>query len=94
MKYVNMRELRLNSTDVWDKLSREELVLTKNGKPFAILLPVNEKTVERDLALVPRLKALAALDEIHRKSVENKTHRVSGEEIEKEIKAVRKERRA
>ena len=94
MKYVNMRDLRLKSKDVWEKLSREELVLTKNGKPFAILLPVTEKTIERDLAVIPRLKALAALDEIHRRSVENKTHRIGGEEIEKEIKAARRERRA
>lgn len=93
MKFVSVRELKLKTKDVWDKLDKEGIVLIKNGKPFALLTPVNETPIEKEINAIARAKALLALDEIHQNSLEKKVHNLKSEEIEKEIRAVRKMRR-
>ncbi len=92
MKFVSVRELKLKTKDVWDKLDKEGIVLIKNGKPFALLTPVNETQIDKEINAIARAKALLALDEIHKNSLEKKVHNLKSEEIEKEIRAIRRMR--
>ena len=46
MKFVAMRELKINPSGVLDRVKRESLVVTRNGKPAAALVPLDEETFD------------------------------------------------
>ena len=46
MKFVAMRELKINPSKVLDGLRRGDVVVTRNGKPAAALVPLDEDTLE------------------------------------------------
>ncbi|HUT55818.1 MAG TPA: type II toxin-antitoxin system Phd/YefM family antitoxin [bacterium] len=46
MKFIAMRELRNNTSQLLDRLSREDLVVTRNGKPAAALIYLDEELLE------------------------------------------------
>ena len=94
MKFITVRDLRGRSGQVWTKLARErEVILTRNGKPIAILSSVSEETLEESLAAVRRARAVAAVEKLQRQSIQAGTNVLSPSEIISEIKAVRKARR-
>ena len=93
MRFVNVRELRLRPGDVWKKLKVEkDLILTLNGKPFAILNSTDEEKLEQTLSLLRRSRALEAMDRLQRYSKEKGLDKLTDDDIEKEIQSVRRER--
>ncbi len=46
MKFVNIRELKINGSKVINSLKRKDVVITRNGKPVAALLPLDEDLLE------------------------------------------------
>ena len=85
--------MRSRSAEIWKALSKErELVITSNGKPIAILSAVSEQTLEETLQSIRTARAFAAVETMQRHSVRARTDRMTGEEIEAEIAAVRKKR--
>ena len=92
MRFLTVRELRASSARQWQQLGNEPIVITSNGKPVALLCPVDERSLEREIAAWRRARAALALDEVHRLSVEQGTHRLTDQAIEEEIRAVRRER--
>lgn len=70
MKFVAMRELRNNASAVLDQLAEGDIVVTRNGKPAAALLYLDEELLE-DLILAhhPTLmrEIESARDEYRRK---------------------------
>lgn len=94
MKFLSVRDLRGKSGEVWKGLAEErELVVTSNGRPIAILSAVTEETLEETLASIRRARAVAAVSEIQRQSVERGTDSITPEAIDAEISAVRQARR-
>ncbi len=94
MRFVTVREFRGHSGKVWNDLAREkEVVITSNGKPVAILSAVSEGELEEALATIRRARAIQAVEKLQRKSVRRGTDRLSAQEINEEIQAVRKQRR-
>ena len=91
MKFISVRELRLKPGEVW-KLAKQEkdLVITSNGRPIAILTGINEESLEEELDIMQRARALKSLDTIHKNSVMKGTHRITDQEIQLEIDTVRK----
>ena len=95
MKFVSVRELRNRTSQLWRDLERErDLIVTSHGKPVAILSATDERSLERALGDIRRSRARAALAEIHRDAAWRGLDRLSMEEIDAEIKAVRASRRA
>ncbi len=95
MKFLSVRELRSKPAEAWKGLAAErELVLTSNGRPIAILSAVTEESFEETLAAIRRSRAVAAVSEIQRRSVEWGTDAMTPAEIDTEIAAVRQARRA
>ncbi len=93
MKFVSIRDLREKSGEVWKTLPGEgEMVITSNGRPIAILAAVNESNLEESLSAFRRARAVEAVAGLQRRSVEQGTDRVSMEEIDAEIQAVRRKR--
>ena len=57
MDYVTVRELREQSAAVWNRVQAgEEMVVTRNGKPFALLIHTEPGRVDETLKLL-RLQA-------------------------------------
>ncbi len=95
MKFVSIRDLRGKSAEVWKKLSGErEMVITSNGRPIAILAAVNESNLEESLSAFRQARAVEAVASLQRRSVEQGADNISMDEIDAEIRAVRRKRRS
>ncbi len=94
MKFVSIRDLREKSAEVWKKLAGEgEMIITRNGRPVAILAAINESNLEESLSALRQARAVRAVASLQRRSVEKRTHNISMDEIDAEIKAVRRKRK-
>ncbi len=94
MKFVTVRDLRNKSAQIRQYLSKEkEIVLTSNGKPFAIVTSASEENLEKSLIMMRRIRAEDAVNSIQKDSLEKGKDRISMEEINAEISAVRKARK-
>lgn len=93
MKFITVRDLRGRPAQVWTKLSREQdLILTSNGKPIAILSAVSEETLEDSLAALRQARAIAAVEAMQSQSVAAGTYRLTQDKIQAEIAAARRQR--
>lgn len=93
MKFLSVRDLRGKSAQVWKKLPEErEMIITSNGRPIAILSAVSESNVEESLSAFRQARAVEAAASLQRRSVEQEADRITIDEIDAEIKAVRKKR--
>ena len=93
MQFVSVRDLRGRSAQIWKQLAKMgELVITSNGKPIAILSATSGQTLEESLAAIRTAKAVTAVETIQVKSVKTGRDRMSLDEINAEIQAVRKAR--
>ncbi len=93
MKFVSIRDLRGKSPAVWRDLRGEgEMVVTNHGRPIAILAAVDESTLEHSLAAFRQARLVEAVSTLQRRSVEQGTDKITVEEINAEIQAVRRRR--
>ena len=94
MQFVTVRELRNQSADVWRRLADEqEMVVTSNGRPIAILSAVAPENLEESLSAMRRARATAAVEAVQRQSVAAGTHRMARGDIQAEITAARRGRK-
>jgi prevent-host-death family protein len=93
MKFVSVRDLRNKSGQLWKELPEErEMVVTSNGRPIAILATISDSNLEESLTAFRQARAIEAVASLQRQSVEQGTDTISMDEINAEIKAVRKKR--
>src|ERR1035438_7229905 len=93
MKFLSVRDLRGKSAEVWKELPVErEMIITSNGRPIAILAAINESNLEESLSAFRQVRAVKAVASIQRRSDEQGTDRITMDEIDAEIKTVRKKR--
>lgn len=94
MDFVTVRELRAESGKVWEKVEAgEEMVITRNGKPFAIVLHTSPDQLDQTLRAIRAARLQNALDDMHQRAREQGLDTLSVEEIDAEIALARKERR-
>jgi antitoxin (DNA-binding transcriptional repressor) of toxin-antitoxin stability system len=94
MKFVTVRDFRTSSANIWKTLPQEqEMVITNNGKPIALLTPLSDRNLEETLSVIRRAKAINAVKLIQQESIKNGTEKITLEEINHEIKMSRKERK-
>ncbi len=95
MKFVTIRDLRANTARLRKDLQEDrEIVVTANGRPFALMMPVEPDTVEEEVLAIRRARAQAALSRIRAKAKADRLDRTSMREIDAIIAKVRRERRA
>ena len=88
-----MCELRKESSKFLQTMKpSDEVVLTNNGKPVAIISGVTEDTLEDTLYSIRRSRTLRALGKLQTQSVSKGTDQITEDEIEAEIQATRKAR--
>ena len=93
MRFVSVRDLRGKSAELWRDLRREgEMVVTSNGRPVAVLAAVNEANVEESLAAFRRARAVEAVAALQFGSSSRGRDRLTAQQIEREIAAVRGQR--
>ena len=95
MKYVTVRELRANSGKIWDRIEAgEEIVVTRNGKPFALLLHTEPADVGATLQAHRAARFGVVLERIYAHVIEQGLDTITAKDIEAEIAATREERNA
>lgn len=94
MKFVNVRELRSKTATIrQDLVQAREIVLTVNGRPFALMTPVDPDTVEEELRAIRRARARAAVDRLRAQAKASGVDRLTPEAVDAEIAATRRARR-
>ncbi|MDH4265465.1 MAG: hypothetical protein OEW45_07480 [Deltaproteobacteria bacterium] len=93
MRFISVREMNTRPKEIWERIKEEELVITSNGKPIALLSAVSEETLEKTLRMFRRSRALMALEEMQKKSLASGLDKMTDVEIEARIRAIRKTRR-
>ena len=93
MRFISVRDLSTKPREIWSKIKDEEVVITSNGKPIALLSGVTEDTLEKTVRSIRRSRALIALEEMQKKSIEVGLDKWTDAQIESEIRAVRKSRK-
>jgi prevent-host-death family protein len=94
MNYVTVRELREKSGEIWQRVEAgEEFVVTRNGKPIALVVHTEPSEVEATLRAHRAARLGAVVTRIQAHARETGADQLTDEEIQAEIDAVRKQRR-
>ncbi len=94
MNFVGIRDLRNDSSRVLSELgNNQEIILTNGGKRVAHITAVSESTLENTLKAIRQALATQAVNRMQNAAMKME-NRVTEEEIEAEILAVRRERKA
>jgi hypothetical protein len=94
MKFLSTRELRNRPGYVRDLAQKDDLVLTTNGKPIAILLGIEEDELEETAHAIRQAKAQLALGRLRKQAARRGTDRMPTSAIAAEIRAVRSRRKS
>ena len=94
MKFLSVRDLKTKSSQVWKELAgQKEMIVTSNGRPIALLSSINENNLEQVLTAFRRARATNAVASIQYDSTLKGTDKISMDEINAEIGAVRSKRK-
>jgi antitoxin (DNA-binding transcriptional repressor) of toxin-antitoxin stability system len=95
MKFLSIRELRTSTNKLKSLLAKNgNIIVTTNGKPVSLMLPVDEANMEETLSAVWQAEMLRLISSMQMQSVKNGTDKMTMAEIDAEIAAYRRERRA
>ena len=93
MNFFTVRDLRTSPKNVWDTLNKEkEVVITNNGKPSALMIPITDINFNDVLAAVRQVNAMRAVSRMQMASVKAGLDKMTLDEINAEISAVRAEK--
>jgi antitoxin (DNA-binding transcriptional repressor) of toxin-antitoxin stability system len=94
MKFLSVRDLKTKSAQVWKELAgQKEMIVTSNGRPIALLSSINENNLEQVLTAFRRARSTNAVASIQYESTQKGTDKISMDEINAEIGAVRSKRK-
>ncbi len=90
MKFITVRDLRTAPAQIWRELPKEqEMVITNNGRPIALLTPLSDSNLEDTLKAVRKARAINAVQKMQEISIKRGNTGLEDREIEKEIKETR-----
>ena len=88
MNFYSVRDLRTDAKSMWADLnSGDEVVITNNGKPSALMIDIPEGNFDEIVQAVRQAKAIIALNSMRRKAA--KSGFLSDPEIEAIIEEAR-----
>ena len=91
MKFVNVRDFRNSSRDIWERVRNDEdVIITNNGKPTAILVSVSESNLDEVLAGIRQARAMRAFNRLQEQA--SSSMLMDDTEIDAVIKAYRAEK--
>ena len=69
MNFYSVRDLRTDSKSMWADLKRgDEVVLTNNGRPSALMIDIPEGSFDEIVQAVRQAKAMTALNSMRRRA--------------------------
>ena len=93
MKFITVRDIRTSPAQIWKQLPEEqEMVITNNGKPIALLTPLSDTNLEETVKAVRRARAINAVRTMQEISSRNGNSALSYEDINNEIKDYRNDK--
>lgn len=93
MEFITVRDLRVHPGQVWERLAeQQDIVVTSNGRPIALLTRISEDEVEETLTALRRARAQLAVSRMRTAAAQTNANRMTVEEIEAEIKETRQNR--
>ena len=93
MKTVTIRDFRTRPRQVQETLKKErETVLTANGSPVAVMIPVDAGSIDRTIETLRRARALEALRAIRSDALRRGNSRMAAGAIDAVIAKTRKAR--
>jgi len=93
MKFITAREVRNNPSQFREAVERDDVILTVDGKPFAVAVGIAEDEIEETFDMLRRLRALRAMSRMQRKAEESGVSGLSSEEVDREVREARRIRR-
>jgi len=93
MKFITIRDLRSNTARIRKDLEAEgEVVITANGRPFAVMTRVKPDKLEQEIVAIRRARAASAISRIRQKAKAEGLDRLTMEQIDAIIAEARRER--
>ena len=94
MSTITVSELKRKPKEQWREVAKAgDLVVTEQGEPVAVLLPIDAKSLEPTLSTLRSVRALRAQAALQEAARQNSTHELTIAEIDEEIAAARQARR-
>lgn len=94
MRFVSLTELRSASSDLWrDVADAREVVVTRRGRPIAVLAAVDGASLEATLRALRSARAADAVARLQRASVRRGGNTLPMDAVEAEIAAARGDRK-
>jgi len=95
MQFLTVRELSKSPAEALTKLNTEKkAVLTNNGKPQALIFKIDTENFEKTLSMLQKLEFMQNLTDMRLASMKTGNSNMNIDEINAEIKTVRKKRRS
>ena len=86
MKFITVRDIRTSPAQIWKQLPDEqEMVITSNGKPIALLTPLSDENLEETVKAVRKARAINSVRAMQEISMKSGSSELSNDEIENEI---------
>ena len=93
MRFTSVRDLRNRPGSILrDSVKAEEIVLTSNGKPVALVVPVDSDTLEEELRVYRQVRAQVAIERMQKAAKAAGLDSMTLNKIEGIIKDVRRKR--
>lgn len=94
MKFISTRDLRNRPGFVRELAQKDDIVLTANGKPVALLLGLEDDDFEETAQAIRQARAQRALSRMRRQAESKGLSGMSLSAIDAEVRAVRSKRKA
>lgn len=93
MRFITVRDIRTSPATIWRELPEaQEMIITNNGKPIALLTPLTGETLEETVTAIRRARAANAVRSMRRIAEDRGLAAMTGEDIQAEIDASRRDR--
>ncbi len=94
MRFVTVRELRSKTATLRKDLEQDrEIVLTANGRPFAVVSRIEPDSLEEELQAIRRARAKVAVERLRAQAQAKGLNRLTMDDIEAMIAETRRQRR-
>jgi antitoxin (DNA-binding transcriptional repressor) of toxin-antitoxin stability system len=93
MRFIAVEDMVRSPQQAWKGLPDErETVITKNGRPIALLTPVTDRSLEGTLAAVRQARATQAVASMQQDARRGGSNELTEKQISDEIRAARIEK--
>ena len=93
MKFLSTRDLRNRPGRLRELVQEDDLVLTANGKPLAIIVGISDGDLDRTAAALRRARAQLAVSAMRRTAERAGSDGLTTAQVDSEIRAARAARR-